>query len=196
MREKSKREEEQQSQTETEANSESLLYFGIFLTYRIKTFLMTFKKSQMIKFIHSGKCLEVLSISTAQNSPSQASTVCKPRTSRCSSWIQKRQRNQRSNGQHLLGHRKSKKIPEKNIYFCFIDYAKAFVWIKLENSSRDENIKSPYLPPEIPVCKSRSNSQNQTWNNGLVQNWERSISRSILSPCFFCNDGFNNLLWT
>ena len=28
-----------------------------------------------------------------------------------------------------LYHRKSKGIPEKNIYFCFIDYAKAFVWI-------------------------------------------------------------------
>ena len=25
-----------------------------------------------------------------------------------------------------LDHRKSKRIPEKNIYFCFIDYAKAF----------------------------------------------------------------------
>ena len=132
----------------------------------------------------------------AQNPPSQAKTAHEPRTSKCSSWIQKRQRNQRSNCQHLLGHRKSNKIPEKNIYFCFIDYAKAFVWIKLENSSRDENIKSPYLPSEILICKSRSNSQNQTWNNGLVQNWERNISRSILSLCFFCNDGFNNLLWT
>ena len=29
-------------------------------------------------------------------------------------------------GQRLLDHRKSKIIPEKNIYFCFIDYAKAF----------------------------------------------------------------------
>ena len=28
--------------------------------------------------------------------------------------------------QHLLDHQKSKIIPEKNIYFCFIDYAKAF----------------------------------------------------------------------
>ena len=35
------------------------------------------------------------------------------------------QRNQRSNCQHLLGHRKSKRVPEK-IYFCLIDYAKAF----------------------------------------------------------------------
>ena len=36
-----------------------------------------------------------------------------------------RQRNQRSNCQHSLDHRKSKRVPE-NIYFCFIDYAKAF----------------------------------------------------------------------
>ena len=42
--------------------------------------------------------------SSAQNSPRKASTVCELRTSRCSRWIQKRQRNQRSNCQHLLGH--------------------------------------------------------------------------------------------
>ena len=30
------------------------------------------------------------------------------------------------NCQHPLDHKKSKRIPEKNIYFCFIDYAKAF----------------------------------------------------------------------
>ena len=29
------------------------------------------------------------------------------------------------NCQHQLDHRKSKRVPE-NIYFCFIDYAKAF----------------------------------------------------------------------
>ena len=62
--------------------------------------------------------------SNARNSPSKASTVHELRTSRCSSWIQKRQ-NQRSNCQHLLGHRKSKQVPEK-IYFCFISYSKAF----------------------------------------------------------------------
>ena len=58
-----------------------------------------------------------------QNPTSQASTVCEPKTSRCSSWIQKQQRNQRSNCQHPLDHRKIKGIP-KNI--CFIDYTKAF----------------------------------------------------------------------
>ena len=36
-----------------------------------------------------------------------------------------RQRNQASNCQHPLDHRKSKTIP-KSIYFYFIDYAKAF----------------------------------------------------------------------
>ena len=40
-------------------------------------------------------------------------------------WFLKRQRNQRLNCQHLLDHGKSKKVP-KNIYFCFIEYAKAF----------------------------------------------------------------------
>ena len=39
--------------------------------------------------------------------------------------------NQRSNCQHLLDHRKSKRFPPKNIYFCFTDYAKAFVWITI-----------------------------------------------------------------
>ena len=51
-------------------------------------------------------------------------TVHEPRTSRCSRWIWKRKRNQKSNCQHPLDHKKSKRVPEKNI--CFTDYAKAF----------------------------------------------------------------------
>ena len=56
----------------------------------------------------------------------------------------------------------------KNIYL--IDFAKAFDCvdhIKLENSLRDGNTRPPYLSPEKPVCKSRSNSY-WTWNNRLV----------------------------
>ena len=37
-----------------------------------------------------------------------------------------KKRNQKSNGQHLQDHRESKGIPEKNVYLCFINYAKAF----------------------------------------------------------------------
>ena len=47
----------------------------------------------------------------------------------------------------------------------------------VENSSGDGNTRPPYLTPKKSVCRSRSNSQNQTLNNGLVPNWERSMSR-------------------
>ena len=63
-------------------------------------------------------------------------------------------------GQHLLDHRKSKRVPEKHL-FCFIDYAKAFDCVdhnKLENSERDGNTRPPDLSPEKPVCRSGSNS--------------------------------------
>ena len=50
---------------------------------------------------------------------------------------------------------------QKNIYFCFIDYAKAFDCVdhnKLENSGRDGNTRPPDLPLEKSVCRSGSNS--------------------------------------
>ena len=50
---------------------------------------------------------------------------------------------------------------QKNIYFCFTDYAKAFDCVdhsKLKNSSRNENTRPPFLPPEKSVCRSRRNS--------------------------------------
>ena len=46
---------------------------------------------------------------------------------------------------------------QKNIYFCFIDYAKAFDCVghnKLENSERDGNTRPPDLSLEKPVCRS------------------------------------------
>ena len=56
---------------------------------------------------------------------------------------------------------------QKNIYFCCIDYAKAFDCVdhnKLENSERNGNTRPPDLPLEKSVCRSGSNSQNWTWN--------------------------------
>ena len=50
---------------------------------------------------------------------------------------------------------------QKNIYFCIIEYAKAFDCVdhnKLENSEGDGNTRPPDLPLEKPVCRSRSNS--------------------------------------
>ena len=55
---------------------------------------------------------------------------------------------------------KAREFP-KNIYFCFIEYAKAFDCVdhnKLENSERDGNTRPPDLPLEKPICKSGRNS--------------------------------------
>jgi len=49
---------------------------------------------------------------------------------------------------------------QKNIYFYFIDYTKTIDYVdhkKLWKILRDGNIRPPYLPPEKPVCRSRSN---------------------------------------
>ena len=50
---------------------------------------------------------------------------------------------------------------QKNIYFCFTDYAQTFDCVdhnKLENSERDGSTRPPDLPPEKSVCRSGSNS--------------------------------------
>ena len=84
----------------------------------------------------------------SKNPPSQASTAREPRISRCSSWIQKRQRNQRSNYQHPYDDRKSNRTPEKeNIYFCFIDYAKAFDCV--DHNKLWKIIKQMGIPDQI-----------------------------------------------
>ena len=51
---------------------------------------------------------------------------------------------------------------QKNIYFCFIDYAKAFDCVDhkktVENSERYGHTTPPDLPPEKSVCRLGSNS--------------------------------------
>ena len=69
---------------------------------------------------------------------------------------------------------------QKNIYFCFIVYAKAFDCVdhsKLWKILQEMTFSPPELPPEKSVCRSRSNSLNGTWNNRLVPKRERSMSR-------------------
>ena len=76
---------------------------------------------------------------------------------------------------------------QKSIYFCFTDYAKAFDCVghnKLWKILKEMEYQTTLLSPENPVCSSRSNSQNQTWNNGSVQNWGRSTSRLYIVTLF------------
>ena len=50
---------------------------------------------------------------------------------------------------------------QKTIYFCFLDYAKAFDCVdhnKLESSERDGNTKLSDLPLEKSLCRPGSNS--------------------------------------
>ena len=58
---------------------------------------------------------------------------------------------------------------QKNIYFCSINYAKAFDCVdhnKLWISLRDGNTRTPYLPSEKPVCRSRSKEPNMEQQTG------------------------------
>ena len=52
------------------------------------------------------------------------------------------------------------------------------VWIttKCAKFLKRWEYQPPYLSPKKPVCRSRSNNQNQTWKNRLVPNQERSKS--------------------
>ena len=59
---------------------------------------------------------------------------------------------------------------QENIYFCFIDYSKASDYVNHNKLWKILKVmRIPYLPPEKPICKLRSNSR-WTWNNKLVPN--------------------------
>ena len=118
--------------------------------------------------------------SNAQNSPSQASAVSEPRTSRCTSWIQKRQRNQRSNCQHPVDHRKQENSRKTSTSVSLTTLKPLGMWITTNCG------KFFYLSPEKLVCGSRSNSQNLTQNYGLIKNWKRSISRLYIVTQLIC----------
>ena len=79
----------------------------------------------------------------------------------------------------MLEHRKSKGIP-KNIYFCFTDYAKAFDCVdhnKLWNILNEMGIPDYLTCPLRNLYAGQEATVRTAWTNGLVQNWERSVSR-------------------
>ena len=76
---------------------------------------------------------------------------------------------------------------QKNIYFCFIDYTKTFDCVdhnKLENSSRDESSRPPYLTPEKSICRSRSN-RTRDRTTARFQIGKGVHQHCIFSPCLF-----------
>ena len=62
---------------------------------------------------------------------------------------------------------------QKNIYFCFIDYAKAFDCVDHNKLKNSERIGMGI--PDHPTCLFRN--LYWTWNNRLVPDRKRSTSR-------------------
>ena len=54
-----------------------------------------------------------------------------------------------------MDHQKSKRVPEKHLLALLAMPKPLTVWITttVENSERDGNTRSPYLPPEKSACK-------------------------------------------
>ena len=86
-----------------------------------------------------------------------------------------------------LDHQKSKRVPEKNIYFCFIDYAKIFVWITINWKI----LKEMEIPDHL-TCLLRNlyAGQEATVRTGHGTTDWFQIGKGvcqvcILSPCLF-----------
>ena len=87
---------------------------------------------------------------------------------------------------------KKAKESQENIYFCFIDYAKAFDCVdhnKLENSSRSGNTRPPYMPPE-KICMKVKKQQleldlEQQIGSKSGKEYVKVLDVRILSPCLF-----------
>ena len=103
--------------------------------------------------------------------------------------LEKAEETQRSNCQHPLDHRKSKRIPEKKIYFCFIDYAKAFDCV--DHNKLWKILKEIGIPDHL-TCLLRNlyAGQEATVRTGHgTADWfqiRKGVHQGcILSPCLF-----------
>ena len=100
------------------------------------------------------------------------------------------QENQRSNCQYPLDHQKSKRIPEKNIYFCFIGYYKAFDCVN-HKKKLWKILKDMGIPDHLTcLLKNLYADQEATVRTGHgTTNWfqiRKGVHQGcILSPCLF-----------
>ena len=147
----------------------------------------SFQSQRMFKLPHNCTHLTCCQ-SNAQNSPSQASTVHEPRTSRCSNWIQRNYRNQ---GLIANIHQIIEKAREfqKNIYFCFTDYTKALD--SVDHNKPQEILKEMEIPKLLTcVLKNVYAAQEATVRTGHgTMNWfqiGKGVRQGcILSLCLF-----------
>ena len=75
---------------------------------------------------------------------------------------------------------------QKNIYFCIIDYTKAFDYVDHNKLWKipQEMDRAPDLPPEKSACRSRNNRiRHETMD--LFKIREGVCQGCVLSPCLF-----------
>ena len=114
--------------------------------------------------------------------------LCEPRTSRCPSWFRKGRgtRDQIANIRWII--EKAREF-QKNIYFCFIDYSKAFDCVdhnKLWKALREMGIpdqltcllRNLYVGQEATVRTLQETTDGFQIEKGGWQGW-------LLSPCLF-----------
>ena len=91
--------------------------------------------------------------------------------------------NQRSNCQHPLDHWRSKRDPEKHLLLLY--WLCQSYWLRdsrqiMENSSRVGNTRTPDLPPEKFLWRSRSNNKVYLVSSGQ---FSHSVMSDSLQPC-------------
>ena len=78
---------------------------------------------------------------------------------------------------------------QKNIYFCFIDYAKALKLCgsqeTVENSETDGNTRPPNLPLEKSVCGQEATVRTGHGTTDWFETGKGVRQGCILSPCLF-----------
>ena len=114
------------------------------------------------------------------------STVHELKTSRCTSWIQKRQRNQRSNCQPLWDHRKNKRIPEKHL--LLLHWLWQSLWL-CESQQTVECLKSweyqTTLPTSWETCMQIKKQVRIGYRTDWFQTGKGVRQGYILSSCLF-----------
>ena len=88
-------------------------------------------------------------------------------------------RNQRSNCQHLLDQIKSKRIPEEHLLLLLLHW---LCWSDCVDHNKLWKILKEMETPDHLSCLLRylyagQEAKELKWNNRLVQNWDRSVSR-------------------
>ena len=131
----------------------------------------------MFKLLHNCTHLTCQQ-SNAQNSPSQASTVLNRELPDVQAGFRKG-RVTRDQIDTSIVSSKKQESSKKTSTSALLTMPKPLLCGSqqtVENSSRDGNTRPPHLPLEKSACRSGSN-QNWTWNNRLVPNRKRSMSR-------------------